>query len=425
MAIFKPVCAAVAVLAFLLAPAIARAESICDTDGIQTGGSLYRICMPPSDQYNGRLVIFAHGFQDAGTPIGIPEDQLCVADQCFADIVNDLGFGFATNSYSKTGLAVRQGMDDILDLVDIFTASKGAPDKVYVTGASEGGVISALLVEQHPDIFAAGLAACGPVGDFPFQINYFGDARATFQYFFPGVIPGDPFQPDQGLIDIWSDYYEAMVKPVVFHPWNRGKLNQWVKVAKLPFDAANYLQTVEISVSDVLRYSVVNLNDAAATLGGFPFDNRARWYRGSNNDLLLNLLVPRADADAAAVTEMTTFYNPSGILQSPLVTLHTRRDQQVPYAHEPRYIAKTLASGSFLTRHFNIPINRFEHCNFTIGEALFAFALMLVYDNSLGELIGLNSFLAGADLEQFATRARAAALPYRLKGKRLSIKLKK
>ncbi len=56
-------------------------------------------------------------------------------------------------------------------------------------------------------------------------------------------------------------------------PANRSKLDQWVTVAKLPYDATDYLNTVEQSVADVLRYSVVNLTDAAATIGGFPFDN--------------------------------------------------------------------------------------------------------------------------------------------------------
>ena len=40
-----------------------------------------------------------------------------------------------------------------------------------------------------------------------------------------------------------------------------------MNVAHLPYDAGNYLETVEVSVHDVLRYSVVNLKDAAATLG--------------------------------------------------------------------------------------------------------------------------------------------------------------
>lgn len=416
---------ALVITSLLLFCANALAESVCDPDGFQASGSIYRICMPPPERYNGNLVIWAHGFQDAVEPVQIPEDQLCFDGFCIPDVINDLGFGFATNSYSKTGLAVRQGMDDILDLVNIFAAEKGAPAKVYLTGASEGGLITTLLLERHPDVFAGGVAACGPVGDFPFQINYFGNSRVTFEFFFPGLIPGDPFHPDPALIEVWGDYYNLVVEPVVFGPANRGRLDQWVAVARLPFDADNYLATVRESVRDVLRYSVVNLNDATETLGGFPFGNRNRWYIGSDNDLLLNLFVPRADADPAAITEMQSFYNTSGRLQRPLTTIHTRRDQQVPYFHEVLYLLKTLASGSLLVRHVNIPVDRYEHCNFTAGEVLFAFALMLAYDASLDEVTGVGSFLAGEDLARFEQRARGAALPYRLEGESLAIRLRK
>src|SRR5829696_6122251 len=213
---------AAAVFALLLFVAIpARAQSVCDPDGVQGSGSLYRICMPPADQYNGVLVIWAHGFQDAGTPVQIPEDQLCLGDFCIPEVINSLGFGFATNSYSKTGMAIVQGKNDIIDLVSIYAAQKGQPQKVFLVGASEGGIITALAVEQRPDIFAGGLAACGPVGNFPLQINYFGDARATFAYFFPGLIPGDPFTPHQKLVNVRSDYYELIVKPIVMSPRNR------------------------------------------------------------------------------------------------------------------------------------------------------------------------------------------------------------
>ncbi len=116
-------CAIFTVLCFIPAPA--QAGSTCDPDGVQSSGSIYRICMPAPDAYNGILVIWAHGFQDAGTPVQIPEDQLCIGDFCIPEVVNGLGFGFATNSYSKTGLAVVEGRADILDLVDIYTAQKG------------------------------------------------------------------------------------------------------------------------------------------------------------------------------------------------------------------------------------------------------------------------------------------------------------
>jgi len=97
---------------------------------------------------------------------------------------------------------------------------------------------------------------------------------------------------------------------------------------------------------------------------------------GSNNDFLLNIFVPRVSAAPQALAATRTLYATTGILQRPLVTLHTLRDQQVPYWHEVLYDLKTLASGSLFTRHLNIPIDRFEHYNFTPDELLSAFAVM-------------------------------------------------
>ena len=361
---------------FLFATPAAQAAS-CDPDGLQSSGSIYRICLPRPLRYNGDLIIWAHGFQDAGTPVSIPEDQLNFGGIQLNEIVNALGYGFATNSYSKTGLAVQQGMDDILDLVSIYTGQYGAPGRVFLTGASEGGIITTLLIEQNSSVFTSGLATCGPIGSFPYQIKYFGDARVTFEVFFPGLIPGDLFNPPQNIIDDWANYYENVVKPVVFDPLNQSKLDQWVAVAKLPFDAVDYLNTVENSVKDVLRYNVVNSIDASATLGGFPYGNRTRNYTGSANDTVLNLLVQRFAADPVAIQEMQNNYNTSGQLDIPLVTLHTTQDQQVPYLHQQLYTSKTLASGDLGINHIPIPVDRYGHCNFELSEILTALILTL------------------------------------------------
>lgn len=53
-----------------------------------------------------RLVIWAHGFQDAGTPVQIPEDQLQFGNVYLPDLITRLGFAFATNSYRKTEQSV-------------------------------------------------------------------------------------------------------------------------------------------------------------------------------------------------------------------------------------------------------------------------------------------------------------------------------
>ena len=87
---------AIAVLALLLLSAAPARAAACDPDGVQASGSIYRICMPPAGTYNGRLIIWAHGFQDAGTPVGIPENQLCFSGVCLPDLITGLGFAFGT-----------------------------------------------------------------------------------------------------------------------------------------------------------------------------------------------------------------------------------------------------------------------------------------------------------------------------------------
>lgn len=415
---------ALALLLLVASLAAPAQTSVCEPDGVQASGSKYRICMP-STGWNGNLIVWAHGFQDAGTPVQIPEDQLCFAGLCLNELTNSLGFAFATNSYSKTGLAIVQGRADILDLVSIFRAQKGLPGRVYLVGASEGGIITTLALEQNANVFSSGVAACGPIGDFPRQINYFGDARATFQYFFPGLIPGAPFDPPADLVRYWTEYYDAVVKPYVLAPENRWRLDEWARVAKLPYDAADYLNTVATSARDVLRYSVVNLKDAAQVLGGMPFDNSVRLYGGSSNDFALNWNVPRVSAAPAALAAMNgPGYTTTGQLTRPLITLHTKQDQQVPYFHQELYTIKTFLSGDFLTRHLPLEADRYEHCNFTTDELILAFILMLVFDDIVEEVSGLSAMMTPEQVQRIEPRLKAAGVTYRVEGSKFKIKLK-
>ena len=210
----------------------------CEPDGVQASGAVYRICMPPNWWWNGDLVIYAHGYVAATEPVAIPEDQLCLPGDgpCLPDIINVLGYAFATTSYSTNGLAVEEGVADVVDLVNVFAQTHGQPENVYLIGVSEGGLITALTTEQYANVFDGGVAACGPVGDFRYQVNYFGNFRAVFDYFYPGLIPGDPVNVPPALVPVWEDYYQANVKPVIFDPANASKLQQLMAVSKAPVD---------------------------------------------------------------------------------------------------------------------------------------------------------------------------------------------
>ncbi|HEV8702957.1 MAG TPA: hypothetical protein VGV60_16930 [Candidatus Polarisedimenticolia bacterium] len=355
----------------MLGPATA-AVSTCDPDGTQASGAIYRICMPQT--WNGDLVIYAHGYVGFNEPVGIPEDQLQLPDgTSVPELVNSIGFAFATTSYATNGLAVVQGIDDVVDLVSLFATAHGRARRVFLVGPSEGGLVTALAVERRPDVFAGGLSACGPIGDFRGQLNYDGDFRVVFDYFFPGVLPGSAVDVPAPVIDDFFAVYEPAIRAAVVA--NPDAARQLLAVTRASVDPADPA-TVEETILGLAWYVVFGTNDVRAKLGGQPFGNMFRTYRGSDDDAALNRGVARFLPEFSALGAIQTGYQTSGRLSRPLVTLHTTGDPIIPYWHQPLYTLKTLLTGSF-GRHVNIPIARYGHCRFTAPEILVGFAVLL------------------------------------------------
>lgn len=372
-------------------PALALCQvSECDPDGTQASGALYRICMPEPGCWNGDLVVWAHGYVAEGEPLAIRGLEL-PGGPSLPELVNTLGFGFATTSYRQNGLAVKEGIEDIRELVEIFGRDQSPADRVYLVGASEGGIITALATERHPEVFVGGLATCGPIGDFQKEINYVGDFRVVFDYFFPGVIPGSPIDIPAEVMNGWEAVYvPRIVAAIAANPGRRDQLLRVTRAAIDPLDPATREQTVV----GLLWYNVFATNDAVRKLGGQPFDNRHRLYLGSSNDFLLNLRVRRFTADALARNEIEASYQTSGLLVSPVVTMHTTGDPIQPYWHEPLYARKTWTTGS-ASRHLNIPVFRYGHCAFEPAEALLGFAALVLKVRGR-ELAGADQVLAAA-----------------------------
>ncbi len=369
-------------LAFsLVAPAPAQQAhaALPCTQGVLPGGALYLICVPPGS-WNGDLVVYAHGYVAFNQPLGFYNIELPDGSS-IPELVLGLGYAFATTSYRQNGLAVLEGVEDIKELVHAFPAIAGrAPSRTYLTGVSEGGLIAALLAERAPGLFSGVLAACGPIGNFRSQINYFGDFRVLFDYFFPSAIPGSPIHIPDEVIGNWEAVYAPTVAAQLAA--NPAATAQLRRTSKATLDPADPVP----GALQVLWYNVFATNDARDKLGGNPFDNRTRWYFGSNNDLRLNRRVQRFAADPAALAALLP-YETSGALTLPLITLHTTGDETIPFWHELLYLGKVRLSGngSFLP----IPIFRYGHCNFTANEVLAAFGL-LVWQTTGREVAGLE-----------------------------------
>jgi pimeloyl-ACP methyl ester carboxylesterase len=358
--------------AILAAPGLAQAAPADASSGCRQGtqpsGALWLACIPPGDQWNGGLVVVAHGYVPVTQPLGFA--NLTLPDgTSLPDLVEGEGYAFATTSYRENGLAILDGAQDVLQLVATFrTVCRCAPAHVYLVGVSEGGLVATLLIERSPRDFSGALAACAPIGDFAAQIDYLGDFRVLFDALFPGVLPGSAIHvPDQAIAR-WTDTYApAAADALLADPFAGLRLLAIAHVAADPSDFFGVFRATE----ELLGYSAYATDDAAAKLGGNPYDNHARRYAGSADDALLNQTVARYRAAPAARARLAD-YATSGRPLRPLVTLHTTGDELVPSWHESLYRQKARARGS-LGRLTQISVDRYGHCNFTADEVTGAF----------------------------------------------------
>jgi pimeloyl-ACP methyl ester carboxylesterase len=350
----------------------ASAQPVPDTcdEGLLPNQARWKICVPPT--WNGDLVIFAHGYVPNLPGIGLDFFDTLPDGTPVSTLVQGLDFAYATTSYRQNGLAILEGADDVRELVEQFTSLFEQPRRTFMTGVSEGGLVAALLAERSPELFTGAFAACGPIGNFRSQIDYFGHFRVLFDYFFPGVFLGTPIDvhPLDVLRWLGGTTQLEIARRLAAEP---AKALQLMKTARAAFDPAD-VNTIFQTTTSVLQYNILGFDDAVAKLGGQPFDNRLHWYFGSSNDLLLNFSVPRFAADGRAVRALRN-YNTSGALRIPLVTLHTTGDDDVPFAHELLYLVKARPSGR--GRFIPLPVFRYGHCNFTTQEILFGLTVLI------------------------------------------------
>lgn len=351
------------------------------TYGIPQGASgpaQYVVFMPqPATCYNGTMILFAHGYVPVGAPAGTWQSQLALPDgTSLPALLNSLGFGFAASGYSKDGLAILQGIQDTKALTSVVQGLSIPVHKYFVTGASEGGLVATKSVENDPT-YSGGVAVCGPIGSFRKQINYFGDVRVLFDYFFPGVLttgtPGESaINIPPALILNWTSVYEPAVRKAV----NSNLVATLQLLSTANISIGLNLNNAADAIVDALWYNAFATTDAQATLGGNPYDNIGTVYSGSLRDAHLNAVVPRFAAAPVALTNMQA-YETSGVLHDPLVTLHTTADPVVPFWHEALYKDKvqSMHSSSELVQ---IPALRFGHCNVNKTEAEAALLLLFL-----------------------------------------------
>jgi len=366
------------------------------------GGASYVIAVPSN--WNGTLVLYSHGYVFVGQPNPAPTVALTGA---FGAAFLQQGYALAGSSYSQPGWAVQQAFQDQIALLDFFDTTCGTPTRTIAAGHSEGGLISAGLVQRYPDRFAGALPMCGALaggigswnqaldGAFAFKILLAGNAPLSIVHITDPTlsftlaqqilaqaqssqqgrarialvaafadIPGwsDPFSPEPASTDFTTQ--EQNQVPWLSHNFGYaffGRADLELRADGNPSWNVGVDYTRQLALSADRNEVIALYQQAGLNL---------------TQDLQALQTAPRVTADSQAVQYLNNYITFNGNLSIPVLTMHTTGDGLVVNQDEQAYASVVQSSGdiSSLRRVF---VHRAGQCTFTPAETLTAFQTLI------------------------------------------------
>ena len=336
-------------------------------DGSTGPGSVYRLVRPTN--WNGILLLYAHGYISKDVPVGItPDAQLVIS------LLTPHGFAVAVSSFSENGWVVKDGTQRTHQLLGLFTSKFGQPARVYVAGASMGGLIAIRLVETWPEKFAGVLPACAMIGGLARQVDFMANVRVLFDLFYPGVLPGTAIDVPSG-IDLVQDIFNPAVGAMTADPTGAFAI---ASIAQTPVQFLNGPELVE-SIATALGGAAGYPEILGLTHGRAYFDNTATQYTGALPAPLLafiNANVQRFAGTPAGRNSLEHNYTPAADLRVPALTLSMFRDPVIPSFHRSIYGQQVAANGGadwLVQRSVAGFEGGYGHCTFTPQELTQAF----------------------------------------------------
>jgi pimeloyl-ACP methyl ester carboxylesterase len=387
----------IAAFALAMAP-VTAAASVSTIPGTLPDGATYLIQVPSN--WNGTLLLYSHGYVTPGSP-NPPRD---VGDPATGAFLLGEGYALAGSSYATTGWALQQAIPDQIATLDAFDSLVGAPTRTIAWGHSLGGMITAGLLQTHPDRFDAALPMCGVVAGGVGVWNEGLDGEFVIKTL---LAPSSSLQ----LVHITSPgtnlaQAEQIIATAQATPAGRARIALAAAVGDLPGwfnsalpepasnDYASQEQNQFLWLAQVDGPFLFALRaELEARAGGNPSWNTGVNYSkqlGRSVDLAevqalysaagLNLgadlatlaATPRISADAGAVTYLSNYIIYNGDLSGkPVLTIHTTGDGLVLNSDEQAYrsVVQDAKDSQLLRQAF---VHRAGHCTFTPGETVAA-----------------------------------------------------
>lgn len=398
LSIRRSIVAAIAALGTLLIAPITASASTTTLTGTLPDGAAYLIEVP--SPWNGTLLLYSHGYVVPGTPNPARD----VGDPLTRGFLISQGYALAGSSYATTGWAIQQAIPDQIATLDKFDSLVGTPTRTIAWGHSLGGMITAGLLQTHPDRFTAALPMCGVVAGGVGVWNEGLDAEFAIKQL---LAPNSALQ----LVNITNPsanlgLAEQILGAAQATPQGRARIALAAAIGDVPgwFNPAS----PEPSSTDFAAQEANQFAWAAQVDAPFQFALRAElefraggnpsWNTGVNyerqlersigeaevqalyqqaglsleNDLATLEAAQRVTANPAAVKYLTTNIVFNGQLGGrPVLTMHTTGDGLVLNQDEQAYrsVVQDAKDSRLLRQTF---VHRAGHCSFTPAETIVA-----------------------------------------------------
>jgi pimeloyl-ACP methyl ester carboxylesterase len=307
-------------------------------------------------------VLYAHGYRGEGPDIFVSNSP--IRTHLIAN-----GYAWAASSYRGNSYRPDWGVEDTHALRDVFVRQFGSPRWTILHGTSMGGHVLIASLEQHPDVYQAGLAECGVmtgVGQFDYLAAY----TAAADYLSGVGLLTAPDAATFGKV-VEQQWLPAMGKPGDYT--QRGM--QFDSVVK--YLTGGDLPFREQGLAQYYTRDLILVGEPAAAPPTAPARRALNTHDVTYEiDPEFGVSAAQLNADvrrfepapgARSPDEDPVFADFTGRIHVPVLSIHDTGDGFVPFKLEQDYRRKTLAAGTndLLVQR---AIRRAGHCNFSADE---------------------------------------------------------